>query len=83
MQGNMEQRYAIKFCVKLKKTNQEAYGKLKEAYGDVQMSQATFYRWFKRLSEGNEEVEDEPRSGAPKSARKEENMLNGFLGVRP
>lgn len=70
----MEQRYAIKFCVKLKKTKQEAYGMLKEAYGDEQMSQATFYRWFKRFSEGNEEVEDEPRSGAPKSARKEENI---------
>ncbi|XP_045118427.1 protein GVQW3-like [Portunus trituberculatus] len=74
MQGNMEQRYAIKFCVKLKKTKQEAYGLLKEAYGDERMSQASFYRWFNRFSEGNEQVEDEPRSGAPKSARKEENI---------
>ena len=70
----MEQRYAIKFCVKLQKTKQETYAMLKDAYGDEQTSKATFYRWFNRFSEGNEQVEDEPRSGAPKNARKEENI---------
>ena len=74
MQGNMEQRYAIKFYVKLKKTKQEAYGLLKEAYGDERMSQASFYRWFNRFSEGNEQVKDKPRSGALKIAHKEENI---------
>ena len=38
------------------------------------MSQATFYRWFNRFSEKNKQVEDKPRSGAPQSARKEENI---------
>ena len=38
------------------------------------MSQANFYRWFNRFFEGNELVKDEPRSGAPKSALKEENI---------
>ncbi|XP_064111478.1 protein GVQW3-like [Macrobrachium nipponense] len=74
MQGKMEQCYAIKFCVKPKKIKQEAYGMLKEAYGDEQMSQASFYHWFNRFSDGNEQVEDEPRSGAPKSARKGVNI---------
>ncbi|XP_076058511.1 protein GVQW3-like [Oratosquilla oratoria] len=74
MQGNMEQRYASKFCVKLKKTKQEAYGMLREAYEDEQMSQTSFYRWFNRFSEGNEQVEDELRPGAPKCACKEENI---------
>ncbi|XP_068246292.1 protein GVQW3-like [Palaemon carinicauda] len=45
---------------------------LKEAYGDKQMSQASFCRWFNRFSERNEQVEDEPRSGVPISAQKEE-----------
>ncbi|XP_068224425.1 protein GVQW3-like [Palaemon carinicauda] len=45
-----------------------------EAYGDEQLSQASFHWWFNRFSEGNEQVEDEPRSGAPKSAHKEENI---------
>ena len=48
---------------------------LKDAYGDEQMSKATFYPWFNRFSEGREQVEDEPRSGAPKNARKAENIL--------
>ena len=74
MQKNIEQRYTIKFCVRLKKTKQETYGLLKEAYGDEQMSQASFYPWFNRFSETNKQVEDEPRSGALKSARKEENI---------
>jgi len=56
--------YTIKFCVELKKTKQEAYG-------EEQMSKASFYRWF---SKGNDQVEDETRSGAPKKARKEENI---------
>ena len=74
MQKNIEQRYAIKFCVRLRKAKQEVYGLLKEVYGDEQMSQASFYRWFNRFSETNEQVEDEPRSGASKSASKEENI---------
>ena len=73
MQKSMEQRYAIKFCVKLKKTKQEAYGLLKDSYGDVQMSQASFYQWLNRFFETNEQIEDKPRSGAPKNACKEEN----------
>ena len=47
---------------------------LKDAYGDEQISKATFYRWFRRFYKRNEQVEDEPRSGAPKNARKEENI---------
>ena len=38
------------------------------------MSQASFYGWFSRFSEGNKQVENEPRSGALKSACKEENI---------
>ena len=47
---------------------------LKNAYGDEHMSKGTFYGWFNRFSEGNEHVKDEPKSGAPKNARKEENI---------
>ena len=70
----MEQRYTIKFCVKLKKTKQEAYGLSKEAYGDEQISQASFYQWFSRFFKGNKQVEDEPRSRSVMSACKEEFM---------
>ena len=66
MQANIEQRYSIKFYVKLKKTKKEAYEMLKEAYRDEMMSTAAFYRWFKRLSDGQEHVEDEPRPWSSK-----------------
>ena len=41
MLGNMEQSFTIKFCAKLKKTKQEAYEILEEAYGDDLMSKAS------------------------------------------
>ena len=38
MQENIEQRYAIKFCVKLNKSATEIFASLTEAYGDVTLS---------------------------------------------
>lgn len=38
------------------------------------MRNGNFYRWFNGLFEGNEQVEDEPRSGSPNSAHKKEDI---------
>jgi len=38
MQENIEQRYAIKFCVKLNKSATEMFASLTEAYGDATLS---------------------------------------------
>jgi hypothetical protein len=35
MQENIEERYAIKFCVKLNKSATETFASLTEAYGDA------------------------------------------------
>jgi len=35
MQENIEQSYAIKFCVKLNKSATETFASLTEAYGDA------------------------------------------------
>jgi len=35
MEENIEQRYAIKFCVKLNKSATKAFASLAEAYGDA------------------------------------------------
>ena len=35
MQENIEQRYDIKFCVKLNKSATETFASLTEAYGDA------------------------------------------------
>ena len=46
---------------------------LEEAYGD-EMNDPNKFLWFNRFFEGNEQVKDESRSGAPSSVRNEENL---------
>ena len=45
MQENNEQRYAIKFCVKLNKS--EIFASLSEAYGDATLSRTMVFKWHK------------------------------------
>jgi hypothetical protein len=44
MQENIEQRYAIKFCVKLNKSATETLASLTEAYGDATLSRTTVFK---------------------------------------
>jgi hypothetical protein len=44
MERSIEQRYAIRFCVKLKETATETFEKLKRAYGDEDLSKAQVFR---------------------------------------
>ena len=52
-----DQRYAIKFCVALKKTGAETVAMLREAYGDNTMYQNMVYSWHKMFREGREDAE--------------------------
>jgi hypothetical protein len=45
----MEQREAIKFCVKLKKTATETFEMLKSAYGEECLLRASVFEWHKRF----------------------------------
>jgi len=65
MQWSLEQRYAIKFCVKLRKSGSETFQLLRTAYGDAVLSSAQVLRWHKAFKEGTESVEDEQRAGRP------------------
>ena len=65
MQENIEQRYAIKCCVKLNKSATETFASLTEANGDATLSRTMVCKWHKALKEGRENVEDDPRSGRP------------------
>ena len=68
MQENIEQRYAIKFCVKLNKSATETFTSVTEAYGDATVSSTMVFKWHKAFKEGRENVEDDPRSGRPISS---------------
>jgi transposase len=74
MQENIEQRYAIKFCVKLNKSATETFVSLTEAYGDATLSRTTVFKWHKAFKEGRENVEDDPRSGRPVSSTNDQNV---------
>ena len=65
MQENIEQGYAIKFCVKLNESPTRAFASLAEAYGDATLSRTMVFKWQKAFKEGWENVEDDPRSGRP------------------
>ena len=68
MLRNAEQRYAIKFCVKLGHSATETLAMLEKAFGEDTLSRAQVFRWHKTFKEGRENAEDEERSGRPTTA---------------
>ena len=74
MQENIEQRYAIKFCVKLNKSATETFASLTEVYGDATLSRTMVSKWHKTFKEDRENVEDDPLSGRPISSTNDQNV---------
>ncbi|XP_011705557.1 PREDICTED: putative uncharacterized protein FLJ37770, partial [Wasmannia auropunctata] len=74
MERLLEQRYAIKFCVKLGKNATETFQMLQEAFKDDCISRSQSGKWHKAFKEGREEIADEPRSGRPTTTRTNENV---------
>jgi len=74
MQENMEQRYAVKFCVKLKKSATDIFRSLTEAYGDATLSSTMVFKQHKAFKEARENVEDDPRSVRSVSSTNDENV---------
>jgi transposase len=70
----MEQRAAIKFCVKLKKTATETFEMLKRAYGKECLSRTSVFQWHKRFKEGRESLQDDDWKGRPSTSRTEESV---------
>ena len=66
-EDTLEERYAIKFCFKLRKNNAtETYGMLQTAFGAPCMNRASVFEWHKRFKEGGESVRDDERCGRSK-----------------
>jgi len=74
MQENIEQRYVIKFCVKLNKSAAETFASLTEAYGDATLSRTMVFKWHKAFKGGQKNVEDDPHSGRPSSSTNDQNV---------
>src|SRR5215510_697059 len=74
MQENIKQRYVIKFCVKLNKSETDRFASLTEAYGDVTLLRTMVFKWHKALQDGRKNVEDDPRSGRQISPTNDQNV---------
>jgi len=74
MQRRVEQHYAIKFCVKLRKSGSETLQLLRTAYGDAVLPSAQAFRWHKAFKDEKDSVEDEQRTGHPSTSRTESNV---------
>jgi transposase len=74
MQASLEQRYAIKFCVKMGNSASETLEMLRKAYGQATLSSAQVYRWHKAFKDGRESVEDEQRAGRVSSSKTQRNV---------
>jgi len=72
MEKTLEQRYAIKFCMKLKKTPLETFEMLKEAFGDDCLSRSQSNRWHKMFREGRKDITDEARVATPEEGSHEQ-----------
>lgn len=71
MKRLLEQRYAIKLCVRLKKSATETFEMLQEAFGEDVMSRANAFKWYKQLKNGREDLQDSPREGRPSTSTTE------------
>ncbi|KAJ8957240.1 hypothetical protein NQ318_007804 [Aromia moschata] len=74
MQRSLEQRMAIKFCVKLEKSDAETIPMLKKAFGVNCLSDRHIFRWHKAFAEGRENVNDENRAGRPSTSSSDDNV---------
>ncbi|KAJ8947799.1 hypothetical protein NQ318_019471 [Aromia moschata] len=74
MQRSIEQRMAIKFCVKLEKSAAETIPMLNKDFGVDCLSERQNLRWHKAFAEGQEDVNDKNRAGRPSTSSSDDNV---------
>ena len=80
-EDTLEERYAIKFCFKLRNNATETYGMLQTAFGASCMNRASVFEWHKRFKEGRESVRDDERCGRSKEVNTPE-LIGQTVSVR-
>jgi hypothetical protein len=66
----------ITFCVKLGKTPTETYRMLQTVYVDEALSRSNVFEWFKRIKDGREGLQNDPRRGRPSTSRNADTIAN-------
>jgi hypothetical protein len=79
----MEKRVIIKFCVKAGKTPTKIYDMLPTVYCDEALRFSSVFILFKRFKDGHEDLQDDPRSGRPSTARNADTIANVREMVTP
>jgi len=64
---NLKQWVNNKFCVKIGKSASETLALLRVAYGEYDVKKSRVFEWHRRFKERQEDVQDDPRSGQPKT----------------
>jgi len=64
----------IEFLIKEETPAAEIHQRLQRAYGSVCMGASSVRRWVKHFKGGNTSIQDQPRSGRPRTASVERNM---------
>ena len=70
----VEQRSAIKFCLRNEISVAETFRMLQKAFGDLTMSQKNVYKWYKEFKEGRERVDDLKRHQHPSTSTDEQHV---------
>jgi hypothetical protein len=74
MNGKIEQRVCIKFCVKVGNSATETSEMLCEAFGEHSLSWTAVFEWHSCFKVCRASVEDDKRSGRPSSSKTTENV---------
>ena len=61
----MEQRYAIKFCLKKQMKPKDIIMELQKTYGDACLSETQIYFWIREIKCGREDLSNLPKQGRP------------------
>jgi hypothetical protein len=74
MDGKIEQRVCIKFCVEVGKSAAETLEMLLEAFGEHSLSRTVVFEWHSRFKAGRVSVENDECSGRPSTSKTTENV---------
>ena len=70
----VEQRSAIKFCLRNEISVTETFRMLQKVFGDLTISQKNVYKWYKDCKEDRERVDDLERPGRPSTLTDEQHV---------